>query len=230
MPTTDQQVRHLAHLMCDATRDLLWARAPDTVRSNGLQVRVGSGAATYHRFDPSARVHRITYGQRMVAAKQQPAQAVGWLSAREIRGRGYFDGVMSTLNLLAHTCCHEFAHLLQYSAGERRYRSVHNRAFYQHLDNLHASGAAEAVRHHLRAGAETAGVHLPDTEFDAPSPTALRARWSVGDPVVFGEGPRRHRGQVERVNRKTCTVRTTHPVPGVRYRVPMVLLRTLETA
>ncbi|HBM51120.1 MAG TPA: hypothetical protein DD385_13410, partial [Marinobacter sp.] len=117
--------------MCQATRDILWAPAASWVRKQnqcaGLVLRVGSGQATYHRYDPRKKQHLITYGARMIAAKHQPETAQGWLSTREIRSRGYFEGEVSVLNLLAHTCCHEFAHLLQHSAGQRHYGSVHNR-------------------------------------------------------------------------------------------------------
>ena len=117
--------------MCQTTRDILWTPAEGWVQQAnpgaGLALRVGSGQATYHRFDPRKKQHLITYGARMIAAKHQPATAQGWLSTREIRGRGYFGGEVTVLNLLAHTCCHEFAHLLQHSAGQRHYGSVHNR-------------------------------------------------------------------------------------------------------
>src|SRR5690606_4886537 len=113
--------------MCQATHDSLWAPAADRVRNESrgaaLASRVGSGQAPYRRSDPRKKQHLITYGARLIAAKHQPATAQGWLSTREIRGRGYFGGEVSVLNLLAHTCCHEFAHLLQHSAGQRHYGS-----------------------------------------------------------------------------------------------------------
>lgn len=227
-PNSDPSKR-LGTLMCHATRDVLWPPVQDWVQSQhkaaGLVLRVGSGQATYHRFDPRRNEHLITYGARMIAAKYEPASAQGWLSTREIRQRRYFGGEVSVLNLLAHTCCHEFAHLLQSAAGKRTHGSVHNRHFYQALDQLHQSGAAHATRTFLQQQAKAAGVALPDAPLDLPDPRQLLQSWRVGDAVSFGDGPRRKQGRVLRVNRKTCTVEGTHESRGVRYRVPVSMLR-----
>jgi len=214
--------------MCQATRDILWAPAASWVRKQnqcaGLVLRVGSGQATYHRFDPRKKQHLITYGTQMIAAKHQPETAQGWLSTREIRSRGYFDGEVSVLNLLAHTCCHEFAHLLQHSAGQRHYGSVHNRHFYETLDELHNSGAANATRQYLSEQATLAGIELSGAAFELPSPKQARQQWQVGDAVRFGDGRSEKKGEVIRVNRKTCTVLVSQQSRLFRYRVPLQLL------
>lgn len=179
--------RQLGQLMCDTTFDSLWlpagewtGRPPD----NALRCRVGSGQATYHRFDPERRQHLITYGVRMIEAKQRPETAQGWLSSREILKRGYFDGQLSPLNLLAHTCCHEFAHLLQQSAGKRYRGSVHNRHFYRILDDLHRSGRAESVRQVLASRAAEQALPLSAATFtpgrSGPNPGALAGGRSGG--------------------------------------------------
>lgn len=221
----------LGKLMCAVTHDRLWqpARAWILERhpDSHLNCRVGSGQATYHRYDSHTRQHLITYGARMIAAKHRPETASGWLSAREIRKRGYFGGELSTLNLLAHTCCHEFAHLLQQSAGQRYRGSVHNRHFYSILDELHDSGAAPATRAALAELAVEQGLDLPETPF-APIDTRKQlAQWQVGDTVRFGTGRRELQGQIIRVNRKTCTVDGIGPSRGVRYRVPVQMLSPL---
>ena len=220
--------------MCQTTRDILWTPAEGWVQQKNpgarLALRVGSGQATYHRFDPRKKQHLITYGTRMIAAKHQPATARGWLSTREIHGRGYFGGEVSVLNLLAHTCCHEFAHLLQHSAGQRYYGSVHNRHFYEALDELHLSGAAKATRQCLLELASGCGIELSTAPFEFPSPAAEHRHWQVGDSVVFGDGRREKRGQVVRVNRKTCTVTVSQHARTLRYRVPLSLLRRAAAA
>ncbi|WP_372964865.1 hypothetical protein [Marinobacter sp.] len=212
--------------MCQATRNILWQPAQAWVRERNsrtdLVLRVGSGQATYHRYDPRTKQHLINYGVRMIAAKRQPETAQGWLSTREIRERGYFNGEVSELNLLAHTCCHEFAHLLQYSAGRRHLGSVHNPYFYEALDQLHNSGAADATRHYLSEQASSAGVELSGAVYELPNPARQRQQWQVGDSVCFGEGSHRKQGKIIRVNRKTCTVSVTQ---HSRYRVPLQLLR-----
>ncbi|MBE0486332.1 hypothetical protein [Marinobacter sp.] len=214
--------------MCQATRDILWEQAKNWIREQnqcaGLVLRVGSGQATYHRYDPTRKQHLINYGARMIAAKHQPETAQGWLSTREIRSRGYFGGEVSVLNLLAHTCCHEFAHLLQHSAGQRHYGSVHNRHFYEALDELHTSGAAHATRQHLSEQAAVAGIELPGSAFELPNPVQARQQWQVGDAVRFGDGRSKKKGEVIRVNRKTCTVLVNHQSRLLRYRVPLQLL------
>lgn len=223
--------RSIGQLMCDTTHAILWTPAQHWVRSQlpatTLLCRVGSGQATYHRFDPRLKQHQITYGKRMIMDKHRPDAVSGWLSGREIRQREYFGGTVTTLNLLAHTCCHEFAHLLQHVSGKRYHGSVHNQHFYRILDELHTSGGAEAARRHLATQAEKAGLTVPDEPIQAPDTRQLVENWAVGDVVGFGAGKRELEGRIIRVNRKTCTVEGIGRYRGLRYRVPLVLLRTL---
>lgn len=211
--------------MCAVTEQVLWSPS-----DNELVCRVGSGQATYHRFDPSSRQHQITYGTRMIEAKHHPETANGWLSGREIQQREYFDGQLSPLNLLAHTCCHEFAHLLQHNAGQRYRGSVHNRHFYRILDDLHTSGQADASRQALADLAVEQGIALSDAWFELPDPINSRAHWNVGDTVSFSTRTRELQGEIRRVNRKTCTVHGTGACRGVRYRVPVQLLRKVSAS
>ncbi len=212
--------RKLGELMCTVTEQILWSPS-----YNQLVCRVGSGQATYHRFDPASGQHQITYGARMIEAKHRPETASGWLSGREIQQRGYFNGQLSPLNLLAHTCCHEFAHLLQHSAGQRFRGSVHNRHFYRILDDLHADGRAMATRGALSDLVARHGLRLSEDRFELPAPIRDKVNWAVGDPVSFAAGAGERQGEILRVNRKTCTVKGTGLSRGMRYRVPMQLLR-----
>lgn len=229
MPQQPSNAYAIGTLMCQATRDILWTPAKHSVRDRNpnarLALRVGSGQATYHRFDPRAKKHLINYGSKMIVAKQRPETAQGWLSTREIRGKGYFGGEVSVLNLLAHTCCHEFAHLLQHSAGQRHYGSVHNRYFYGFLDELHRNGSATATRRFLAEEAQTLGIDLPTTVFALPAHAIEQRRWQAGDPVSFGNGAHRKIGQIVRVNRKTCTVVVSGRAGALHYRVPLALLK-----
>jgi hypothetical protein len=220
MTKTPSHSHRLGELMCTVTEQILWSTS-----YRELVCRVGSGQATYHRFDPRSGQHQITYGARMIEAKHRPETASGWLSGREIRQRGYFDGKLSPLNLLAHTCCHEFAHLLQHSAGQRFRGSVHNRHFYRILDDLHANGRAGAARAALSDLAARHELSLSADGFALPDPTIDRANWSVGESVWFASGRGERQGDILKVNRKTCTVRGTGLSRGMRYRVPMQLLR-----
>lgn len=226
---TLQQATLIGQLMCRATHQVLWPAASswpgDRNPCASLICRIGRGRATYHRYDPQRQQHLITYGVQMILAKQQADSAAAWLSAQEIRRRGYFDGALSPLNLLAHTCCHEFAHLLQCRAGLRAYRSVHNRAFYRILDQLHSAGYAQATRRFLRQGAEEQKLYLPDQPFLPSQAEARTHSWQVGQTVSFGEG---RQGRIIRVNRRTCTVAGSGPCRGLRFRVPLPLLRPLD--
>ncbi|GGE64731.1 hypothetical protein GCM10011533_16350 [Streptosporangium jomthongense] len=229
MNSPKSQVFKLGELMCAITEQVLWqpvaSRIQEQTAGSTLVCRVGSGQATYHRFDPSCKQHQITYGVRMIQAKHHSDAASGWLSSREIHSRGYFDGELNTLNLLAHTCCHEFAHLLQHSAGHRYRGSVHNRHFYTILDSLHESGEANALRRTLAQRAQQLNIHLPEQPFKMPDFETQKTTWSVGEAVRFGHGQREFEGEISRVNRKTCTVDGTGNCRGLRYRVPMQMLR-----
>ncbi|MDI9243644.1 hypothetical protein [Marinobacter sp. CHS3-4] len=224
--------RKLGQLMCAATEQVLWPAASTTAqyRSKGhsLMCRVGSGQATYHRFDPSRQQHQITYGAKMIAAKHGPETATGWLSAREITQRNYFGGKLSALNLLAHTCCHEFAHLLQHNAGHRYRGSVHNVHFYRLLDELHTDGLADATRNELLSKARNQDIVLSVDEFELPDPVDHQARWQVGDTVAFSTSTRELHGKILRVNHKTCTVQGFGLSRALHYRVPVQLLRKVE--
>lgn len=234
MPQTRQlpdsgTLHQLTRLLCNTTEAILWGPARDWVQAQSpqseLRCRVGSGQATYHQFDAHARRHVITFGQRMVAAKFQPDSCQGWLSTREIQGRGYFDGEVSTLNLLAHTCCHEFAHLLQSVSGERRRGSVHNPAFYSILDELYASDGADAARRFLQEKSDHKGIELPQHPMQIDAPATRLATFSVGDTVQFGSDGQLREGKILRINRRTCTVAGTGRWRGMRYRVPAALMR-----
>lgn len=207
----------IAQLMCRATEETL-APLADGV---ALRLRVGSGRATYHRYDPATGEHRINYGVRMVADKASPEACAAWLSAREISGRGYFGGTLSESNLLAHTCCHEFAHLLQTRHGQRRRGSVHNRAFYRLLDDLHGDGHADALRRSLNRYSEAMEQPLGTSAVAVTEPSARKAGFEPGDVVHFGRGLQ---GRVLRVNRKTCTIEGTGRCRGRWYRVSPQLL------
>ena len=218
--------RALGHLMCEITESILWPSAgiPDPA----FRCRVGSGQATYHRFDPHRNQHLITYGVRMIEAKQHPDSARGWLSTREILRRGYFDGEPSPLNLLAHTCCHEFAHLLQCRAGQRYRGSVHNRHFYAILDQLHLDGRALATRQALAEQARNLGLELADTALQLSPPKSCQSNWQPGQEVTFPTRSGPARGRILRVNRRSCTVDGAGRFQGVRYRVPLQLLQAFR--
>jgi len=230
--TTASPTRHRAigKLMAEAIHQHLWQGSVALEQGHHLTVRIGSGMATYHRFEPKARAHRINLGLGMIRAKQCPTQCAAWLSTREIRQRRYFDGQISTANLLAHTCCHEFAHLLQSVRGERKRGSVHNRAFYRLLDGLHDEGSADRLRCWLIREARQQGLALSTESVDLPALTAGPAPhdFAPGEYVWFWHRQTRHTGRILRVNRHTCSVLGIGVSSGLRFRVPPHLLNSFE--
>jgi len=227
------QAKALARLMSEITEAVLWQpwqRALGPRKAASLNCRAGHGRATYHRYNPAAGRHDIVYGAKMVADKASPADCAGWLSTREIRRRGYWQGEVSMLNLLAHTCCHEFAHLQQSMTGGRERGRVHTPGFYRLLDNLHASGAADEVRDALYECARSRQLIINPEPYQLAEAGPDLSAFSPGDPVVFGHQPHTRTGRIVRVNRRTCTVAGTGAASGLRFRVPATLLWHPEDA
>lgn len=215
-------LQRIGHRMAGAIREVLWRR-PGPHRRASLVVRLGRGRATYHRFDPSRDEHVINLGLGMIAAKQHPGRCGEWLSTREILQRGYFQRTVSVAHLLAHTCVHEFAHLIQTVEGERRPGAVHNRAFYRILDGLHADGAADAVLDYLLSAAGESALPLSAAPMNMITPSSVRT-FHRGDDVAFIYRQQKHTGRVTRVNRRTCSVDGTGASYGLRFRVSPSLL------
>ena len=82
----------------------------------------------------------------MLQNKRNLEDARNWVTSYEIETKGYFDGQLNYLNLLAHTCCHEFSHLIQSINGWCKKGSIHNEDFYGILDQLY-----ERVKRHKYA-------------------------------------------------------------------------------
>lgn len=163
--------RRVASIMCDVTIDMLWVPRLQWARSKSpgcdLKARVGSGRATYVRHpavmnsDPlKPFVMKLTYGEKMVESKCSTRQALAWLSSREIMARGYFNKELTLLNILAHTCLHEFSHVCQVLLKRRYDGSVHNEEFYKILDSAHFKGYGFKVRDELHRRCLNEGIDL----------------------------------------------------------------------
>jgi len=240
--------RQVAQILCDASHDVLWELHHGAVHSAypyyTLVARVGEGKATNctRRGDRNQVV--ITYGWKMVQSKSSRENALRWSSSREILKRSFFEGKHTFPNLLAHTVCHEFAHLIQGAEeGALLFGSVHNLDFYRILRGLHDDGSADLVREfilerceverieldwsesqHLASSTtlktpprETLAALLPNST--CPSRQVSNSDFRVGEPVFFIDKDRgRVDGCVARVNRNTVTLDTG-------WRVPFHLLR-----
>lgn len=200
--------------MCEATENVLWSHIRLWLKFRGrhsLNCRVGSGEATYYTTRGKGK-HVMTFGARMVASKFNPEFAPQWRTGSEIIKRAYFGGELDLPGLLAHTCCHEFAHLVQCVNGWISYGSVHNDAFYRILDRIHQSGKAEEVRQYLLKRASQEAIEL---SFDEHAPALVMApEFCLGDQVFFEYKGRQVQGEVIKLNRKTVNVKPL--TPGVR--------------
>jgi hypothetical protein len=160
-------------------------------------------------------VHVLTYGRKMVASKHDAAIAAQWRTGREILKRGYFAAELTLPSLLAHTCCHEFGHVIQSINGWINRGSIHNRQFYAIVDRIHNSGMADSVRDYLEARAAEQGLPLQFS--DVSRPTAAVASFRPGELVSFEYRGRPVVGKVLRVNRKTVNVKPVMPPLAADY-------------
>jgi len=227
-----EPVTRIARHLCAIVETRLWPLAElhggSSLRGVELRLRVGSGRATYCRAGLDGDF-LITFGRGMVASKCATEQAGAWITAREIRKHGYFEGRVTLLNLLAHTALHEFAHLLQIANGWRRTGSVHNRPFYLLLGRLHeADGAGvrdEFERRCIRDRIDLAAMQAWGPG-ELPHPLPFRSEFRAGMAVEFvGADGRLIRGVVRRVNRRTVSVWPERQSGGAYYRVPHERLR-----
>ena len=212
----DRRYHRIAGWLCELTRGILWRQAGPWLaqRDPGarLRCRVGRGEATYHR-RADGGLHEVTFGWKMVASKHRLAEAQRWKTAREIAARGYFGGEITVAHLLAHTCCHEFAHVVQSVNGWYHRGSIHNAQFYRILDRMHAGGAARRVLDALHTRARADGIDLAFTQLGEPA----AAVFDIGDRVRFDYRGRPVLGEVTRVNRKTLNVKPLLPSWGETY-------------
>lgn len=161
---------HLAEIMIKISHQIVWPVIQDICREHNKKVqhpfmgRVGSGARTYHivKIHNRKKHHIVTYGKKMLEDKLIQQRAEQWLTGKEIIEKKFFDGVVSYKNLVAHTILHEMAHALQTIMGDRTYKSVHNKAFYQWLKLLHKK-CGEQVTNTLSEMSEKKNIKLDFT-------------------------------------------------------------------
>lgn len=220
MLTEKGRCQAVAHLLCVATEQVLWAHvqpwlAKQPVRHQ-LYCRVGRGEATYYR-NTGSNEHTLTYGWKMVASKYDAAVAAQWRTGGEILKRGYFGGELDLPALLAHTCCHEFAHLIQSIKGWIFRGSIHNSEFYRILDRIHSAGTAHLVLDFIERQACTQGMDLGFIEPGKPVQVMAQRCFNPGELVSFDYKGNPVLGEVIRVNRKTVNVRPLAPRLGAAY-------------
>ncbi|MFQ3192602.1 MAG: hypothetical protein ACI936_003754 [Paraglaciecola sp.] len=218
----------IAQLLLQATEQILLGRIKSWLVHNHpkvtLQLRVGAGKSTYHRSARGSFVHSITFGKKMIESKVASyKQSARWTTGSEIVNMGYFDGVLTVQNVLAHTITHEFGHFVQSIGGHRREGSVHNDKFYEILDRIHSSGAAHEVLDFLNADAEFESLTFSDSSESGP--TYHKDNTKIGDMIVFVD-----RKGVEipvkatRINLKTVSAMNGH----LKYKIPYELILEVQ--
>jgi hypothetical protein len=218
MSPQPQQCQAIAEILCAATEQILWRELQpwlaERAETHHLRCRVGSGEATYYRL-LGHREHLLNYGRKMVASKFDAARAAQWRTGREIVQRSYFSGELTLSTVLAHTCCHEFGHIIQSIKGWIRYGSIHNREFYRILDRIHHSDSAQRVHSYIEQRAADQG--LPLSFIDTAQAIPVVACFQPGELVCFEYRGRSVVGEVLRVNRKTVNVKPVTPRLAADY-------------
>lgn len=222
--TTDQ-AHAIATLMGRLTQQIFQhyysAELPSFTLANiSLQTRVGSGKATYCRKQQNS--YSITYGLGMILDKRDANLCSGWLTSREIADRGYFDSKISYLNLLSHTVCHEFAHILQFEcdhARKRRNAKVHNALFYRLLDEIYHHGYGDTVSETL---AEHARLYQLPMAFNNDQEFAVTnaQHYKRGNRVQFDHAGISYQGLIKRSNKLTFTIAVPKGLGLQEWRVP----------
>lgn len=221
----------LAKVMGVITEDVLW-QSPDfhqlkNDKRTRLKTRVGSGLATYCRFDQRQQSLSITYGKKMVRSKFNLHESVMWMSHREIIKRNYFNGDTGLINLLAHTVCHEFAHAIQQMHGKIYKGSVHNQHFYDLLDQLHIDGHADTVKQHISQYCQQASIDIrrdaQSLKHQADQPKLIK----LDSQIQFTHKNKSYTGKVIKVNRKTVIVKVRGLIKHTVWKVP--ISRAIET-
>lgn len=222
---TTEQAHAIAALMGRLTQQIFQhyysAELPSfTLASTTLQTRVGSGKATYCKKYQNS--YSITYGLGMILDKRDANLCSGWLTSREIASRGYFEGQISYLNLLSHTVCHEFAHILQFECDRtktRRNAKVHNPLFYRLLDEIYHHGYGDIVCETL---AEQARLYqLPMTFSTSQEFATTNAKqYKRGSQVQFKHAGISYQGLIKRCNKLTFTIAVSKGLGTQEWRVP----------
>lgn len=218
-----QQANDIAAIMVDVFCEQL---APVTsqfvTKPKPLKIRVGSGQATYYRAEP--RHDTVVIGRKMVLSKLS-GNLSAWLSSREILRFQLFGGELSLLNSLAHTLCHEFAHLIQINLHGRRYGSVHNHEFYDILHRLHLLGYANQVKASLQQ--RLLAKQLPLVVAETPSAPVQKPKLRKGQTIRFNHNGLATEAIVIRLNTKTVSAKPKNASGRLAYwRIPYSLIES----
>jgi len=202
--------QQLADVLCQLTAELL---TDSTINYNGIKLskiklncRTGSGHATYCKYDARLKIFTITYGKKMIKSKFSDYQIKQWLTYREIIKHHYFNGKPSLLNVLTHTICHEFSHLIQQHFKWHIKGSVHNDKFYDILDYFYETGIATNIRDRLSETCQAQKISLRQIKEPDKLPPKDSTSFAINDIVSFVHKNKTVKGKITKINRKSVVI------------------------
>lgn len=213
-PMTILESQSIAQMMCDVTEQHLLPYVIDWIQTKDFKYKLGfvSGMkkSTYCEYK-TGNIFKIVYGSEMIKHKHDDfGDASNWLSSKEIFRHQYYGGRISFVNLLAHTCLHEFSHFVQFvmdltANGERRKFKAHGPEFYKILSKLHLNPLAITVRDEL--GHRLSRNNLPlrfgcGIEEVPPEHLEFIGGLITGSPIEFNYKGKVIAGAIESINDK----------------------------
>lgn len=224
-----EKYQQIAQILCDITdqliRDEIIKLNNSIVNNVTLKSRIGSGLATYCKHEIKNNNFTITYGKKMIKSKFNQNEVRHWLTYREIIRRNYFDGETSLLNLLSHTICHEVSHFIQQLRGWHKRGSIHNKQYYQILDEMHSNKHADTIRDMVSDSCDSLNISLDFDIHQHKETTRDEMFISVNDTVSFEHRTKTHTGTVVKVNRKTVIIRVKKLFKDSSWKVPKQLVK-----
>ncbi|MDH5393091.1 MAG: hypothetical protein OEY11_07905 [Gammaproteobacteria bacterium] len=221
--------QQIAQILCTITNQLI---ADESIQFNDLSLqkvklksRVGSGLSTYCRHELKKNTFTITYGKKMIKSKFNQNEVKHWLTYREIIKRHYYNGEISVANLLAHTICHEFSHLIQQLSGWHKRGSIHNHQYYKILDYMHDAKIAENIKARLVAQCLKSGIDIEYDILTRPQLAPANKTFIINDTISFEHKQKTYTGKVVKVNRKTLIVSVKKLFKYSSWKVPKQLAK-----
>jgi len=216
--------QQLADYLCKLTEECLWKSSifSDVISHSNykLKTRTGCGLATYCKFNPREKVFTITYGKKMIESKFNQQQAKRWMTYREVLSRGYYNQNTSLINVLSHTVCHEFAHIIQQLTSPAIKGSIHNANFYAILDKIHSSDEANTVREKLENYFQSNAISIEYLKVPAIEASKITLAIDIDSNVMFIHKKKEYSGTVIKINKKTVHVKVKKLLRHTTWKVP----------
>jgi len=214
--------QQIAEFLCQLTEDHLWNSTSfsDVIAFDRykLKTRIGCGMATYCKFNPKENMFTINYGKKMIESKFNQQQVKLWMTYREVDSRHYYNRVTTLINILAHTVCHEFAHVIQQVTKSISKGSIHNAHFYSILDKIHTSDESVIIRQKLEHFFLKNAIS-PEYE-DKSLSTNNVFDVQIGTTASFSHKKKVISGVVIKINKKTVQIKVKKFLTDTVWKVP----------